>query len=127
MYSLSAGYGNPAYKAERASSAHADLGRLAATVLDSPDVGRRVPMPFVMPAVKAVAQSALREDASAPGANVEGARQRADQQAQQGQDGADAKAGAKLSDEALDALAHEFADRIARRMKREQERRGLCR
>jgi hypothetical protein len=111
----------------RASSAHADLGRLAATVLDSPDVGRRVPMPLVMPAVKAVAQSALREDASARGANVDGAKQRADQQAQQGQNAADSKAGAQLSDEALEALAHEFADRIARKMKREQERRGLCR
>lgn len=108
----------------RASSAHADLGRLAATVLDSPDVGRRVPMPLVMPAVKAVAQSALREDASAPGANVDGAKQRADQQ---GQNAVDSKAGAQLSDEALEALAHEFADRIARKMKREQERRGLCR
>ncbi len=111
----------------RASSAHADLGRLAATVLDSPDVGRRVPMPLVMPAVKAVAQSALREDASARGANVDDAKQRADQQAQQSQNAADAKAGAQLSDEALEGLAYELADRIARRMKREQERRGLCR
>ncbi|MCB9728362.1 MAG: hypothetical protein H6744_04475 [Deltaproteobacteria bacterium] len=110
----------------RASSAHADLGRLAATVLDAPDVGRRVPMPLVVPVVKAVAQSALREDASAPGANVDSAKQRANQQSDDAKSSADSSAGAKLSDEALDAMAHEFADRIARRMKREQERRGLC-
>lgn len=111
----------------RASAAHADLGRLAATVLSAPDVGRRVPMPLVMPAVKAVAQTALREGDSTPGTNVDSARGRANQQAQQKQAATESKGGGELSEEALEALAHEFADRIGRRMKREQERRGLCR
>src|SRR5690606_29907074 len=58
----------------RASTTHADLGRLASAIVSSSESTQRAPMPLVAPAVKAVAQTALRDSktSSAPSQPAQG-------------------------------------------------------
>lgn len=105
----------------RASTTHADLGRLASAIVSSSESGQRAPMPLVAPAVKAVAQTALRDSktSSAPS------------QPAGGSGGAPADAGkrgpvdAKMSEKAIEMLAVEMANRVARLMGLMKERIGV--
>jgi hypothetical protein len=108
----------------RAATPHANLGQLAARIMETSAVAGQAPMPLVAPAVKAVAQTALRKgreesmggEAAASGGGAPSAA-----------DGASSDAPAdagKMGKAAFETLAYEMADRIARRLKREQERRG---
>lgn len=105
----------------RASTTHADLGRLASAIVSSSGASQRAPMPLVAPAVKAVAQTALRDSktSSAPS------------QPAQGSGGASADAGkrgpvdAKMSEKAIEMLAVEMANRVARLMGLMKERIGV--
>ena len=89
----------------------------------SPSAGA-APMPLVAPAVKAVAQTALRKGRE-ESMGGEGASSGVDEAAAPpgGDSGAVSEAG-KLSKAAFEKLAYEMADRVARRLKREQERKG---
>ena len=104
----------------KAATAHADLGKLAAAIVGSSESSGRAPMPLVAPAAKAVAQTALR-DAKTNSANSP---------AQQG-GGGGAQAGsrgpvdAKMSEKAVEMLAIEMANRVARLMGLTNERRGI--
>ncbi len=105
----------------RASTTHADLGKLAAAIVGSSESGQRAPMPLVAPAVKAVAQTALRDSktGSSPSQPAQGS----------GGGGADAgKRGpvdAKMSEKAVEMLAIEMANRVARLMGLMKERIGV--
>lgn len=105
----------------RASTTHADLGKLAAAIVGNSESGQRAPMPLVAPAVKAVAQTALRDSktGSSPSQPAQGS----------GGGGADAgKRGpvdAKMSEKAVEMLAVEMANRVARLMGLMKERIGV--
>ena len=87
--------------------------------------GDRSAMPLVSPALQAVASQAML---SAKTEQAPGDRVRSEQAA--GSRGTDAAAEASqageasLSREAFEALAQQMADRVARQMKRDRERRG---
>ena len=108
----------------RKSTPHADLGNLAAKIMENSPSAGAAPMPLVAPAVKAVAQTALRKgrdesmgaDASSSAAGA--------LDAPPGGDSNRSSEAAKLSKAAFEKLALEMADRVARRLKREQERKG---
>ncbi|MGM0576312.1 MAG: hypothetical protein ACQEXJ_11330 [Myxococcota bacterium] len=108
-----------------AGTSHADLGRLAESVLDAPDAGERVPLPLVAPAVKAVAQTAMRKPSSEQRSGASSRDGRAGDSSPSPAEGSAPEA--ELSKEAFESLALEMADRIARRMKRDKERRGIWR
>jgi len=102
----------------RASTSHADLGKLAAAIVGNSESGKRAPMPLVAPAAKAIAQTALRKSASEATTKAGGGG------------GGGAKKGAagpepKLSEKAIDALAVEMANRVARLMGLMKERIGV--
>ena len=112
------------------STAHADLGRMTSSVMDAPRTSPETAMPLVAPAMKAVAQTALRKSRGeqAAGSETSSAASSATNKAN-GPDntGQSASGEPVLSKEAFEALAVKMADRVARRMKREQERRGQWR
>lgn len=105
-----------------ASTTNANLSGLAATAASSGAAGSRVAFPLVAPAVKAVAQTALRsarsESMESGGGRVEGVHGDAGP-------GADAEAAPKLTRQALQKLAKNLAGPVAKILKRDQEdRRG---
>lgn len=103
----------------RASTSHADLGKLAAAIVGSSEAGKRAPMPLVAPAAKAVAQTALRKGGNESVAAHRGA----------GAGGGGGKSAhrpaPKLSEKAIEALAVEMANRVARLMSLMKERIGV--
>ncbi|MFO0749647.1 MAG: hypothetical protein U1F43_28850 [Myxococcota bacterium] len=103
----------------RASTAHADLGKLAAAIVGNSEAGKRAPMPLVAPAAKAVAQTALRKagNESVGSAGGSGGGGGSPQSRGPGQP-------PKLSEKAIDALAVEMANRVARLMSLMKERIG---
>ncbi|MCC6622614.1 MAG: hypothetical protein IT385_15230 [Deltaproteobacteria bacterium] len=102
----------------RASTGHADLGKLAAAIVGSSETARRAPMPLVAPAAKAVAQTALRKDRRESVASGRGGRG--------GRGGGGGRpAEAKLSEQAIESLAIEMATRVARLMGLMKERIGV--
>jgi len=101
----------------RASTAHADLGKLAAAIVGSSETARRAPMPLVAPAAKAVAQTALRKSKRETVASGRGGRG--------GGGGAAKPAEAKMSEQAIESLAIEMATRVARLMGLMKERIGV--
>ncbi len=105
------------------SVGNANLGGLAASVVGESG-SARVPMPLVAPAVKAVAQTALLSSRAeeSPAARVSSSSAPAG--GASSQEAATPAEAPSLTKEALEALAVEMADRIARRMKREKERTG---
>ncbi|MGB0589001.1 MAG: hypothetical protein ACPGU1_04895 [Myxococcota bacterium] len=108
----------------RESTPHADLGQLAAKIMEIAPAAGEAPMPLVAPAVKAVAQTALRKGrGESMGGDAATAGGDAAPSAAGGESGAASEAG-KLSKAAFEKLAYEMADRVARRLKREQERKG---
>ena len=104
----------------KASTTHADLGGMAASVLDAKGAGR-VPMPLVAPAVKAVAQTALRSSTTEqrPSGGGGGGLGGPDGESEAGK-----AAQPELSKEAFEKLCIEMADRFELRAKRNAERRG---
>jgi len=109
-------------KTGSAASTQGDLSGLAATAASSSAAGSRVAFPLVAPAVKAVAQTAMRsarsESMEPGGGRVEGVRGDAGP-------GADASAAPKLSKAALQKLARDMAGRVAKILDRnEKDRRG---
>ena len=103
-----------------ASTAHADLGRMASHAVGSSQGAGRVPLPLVAPAVKAVAQSAHLHSSNEAVQTHDGG---GDESASSG-GGSGGSDGAKMSDAALKALAPEMADLVARLQQRDHERRG---
>lgn len=102
------------------STAHADLGKLAAAIVGSSESSGRAPMPLVAPAAKAVAQTALRaaktdsnNSSAAPGGGRPAAA------------GSRGPVDAKMSEKAVEMLAIEMANRVARLMGLTNERRGI--
>jgi len=103
-------------------AASVDYGQLAAAAVR--ELGpSRVSLPYVAPAVKAVAQSALLEPRNAP---AEGSGSAPPQSGGTGGNkGAEGGGGQPtLSKAAMKKLAIEMADRVARLLQREKERRG---
>lgn len=97
---------------------HADLGRLASAIVGHSESATRAPMPLVAPAAKAVAQTALRDAKTRSAANET-------ESAATGSDANTQVAGpTKLSDEAIEKLALEMANRVSRLMGLADERRG---
>jgi hypothetical protein len=109
----------------REGTSHAELGQLAAKIMEIVPSAGEAPMPLVAPAVKAVAQTALRKgrDESLGGGDASSGGADAAVSSPGGDSGAASVAG-KLSKAAFEKLAYEMADRVARRLKREQERKG---
>jgi hypothetical protein len=101
------------------STAHVDMKALAASAFGSGNA-KNGSMPLVAPAVKAVAQTAMRSSKSeeAPAATP------SVQQAPSEEGATPASAGG-MNDKAMDQLAQEMAGRISRRLKREKDRRGI--
>ena len=101
------------------STSHVDMEALAASAFGSGNTTKGS-MPLVAPAVKAVAQTAMRSSKSeeAPAATP------SVQQAPSDEEAAPASAGG-MDDKAMDQLAQEMAGRISRRLKREKDRRGI--
>ncbi len=102
-----------------ATTPEIDLGKFAAAVASSGESAARVPMPLVAPAVKAVAQTALRSSKSeaAPGSSGGGGGSSKSSEA--------ASKSEKLSERALELLAVELANRISVRLGRDRERMGI--
>jgi hypothetical protein len=98
---------------------------MAARVRGAATGGARSAMPLVAPAMQAVASHAMRSATSerAPGDRVRSAQvtDGASQVADEPQTG---QTEASLSREAFEALAQQMADRVARELKRDRERRG---
>ncbi len=104
----------------RASTTHADLGKLASAIASSAAASSRAPMPLVAPAVKAVAQTALRSAKTESTASSRSGGGKGES----GEGGASAEA-QKISEQAMDQLAIEVASRVARIMGRDKERIGI--
>jgi hypothetical protein len=102
-----------------ASTSHADLGSMAAAAASAPAAGTRVPLPLVAPAIKAVAQAALRKPSAEPVADAGPRREAQPEESRQGR-GRDDTGG----DEEFEKLARAIATRIRDRMEREKDRRG---
>ena len=105
----------------RASTSHADLGKLAASIVGSSDTSSRAPMPLVAPAVKAIAQTALR-DATTNSAVSNNSSSGGSTPPAAGSRG---PVDAKMSEKAIEMLAIEMANRVARLMGLTNERRGI--
>jgi hypothetical protein len=103
----------------RASTTHADLGKLAAAIVGSAQTSQRAPMPLVAPAVKAVAQTALLD--SRNGSRAAPRPAAADQGGTEQRGAVDAK----MNDKALEMLAVEMATRVSRLMGLMKERIGV--
>ncbi|MCB9736274.1 MAG: hypothetical protein H6745_27115 [Deltaproteobacteria bacterium] len=105
----------------RASTSHADLGRLAAAIVSQSQTAQKAPMPLIAPAAKAVAQSALRNPT-----NEAPTGKKSSKPAQKA-GGADKGKGEKvtLSEEAMEQLAFEMVGRIVRRLGQDKERIGI--
>ena len=109
----------------RESTPHADLGSLAAKIMDSSPSAGAAPMPLVAPAVKAVAQTALRKPRDeSVGTDGGGSGSSEAPAGPPGGDSGRTSEASKSSKAAFEKLALEMADRVARRLKREQERKG---
>jgi hypothetical protein len=104
----------------RAATSHADLGKLAAAIAGSVEASSRAPMPLVAPAVKAVAQTALRDAKTGP-------EERRAAPAAAGAAGNEQRGAvsAKMNDKALEMLAVEMATRVSRLMGLMKERIGM--
>jgi len=104
----------------KASTTHADLGKLASAIVGGSDSGSRAPMPLVAPAAKAIAQTALRDDKNASASSNSSTGGSSPAPA-----GSRGPTDAKMSDKAVELLAIEMASRVARLMGLTNERRGI--
>ena len=103
-----------------------ELDQMTARVRGTAMGGERSAMPLVANSMEAVAQSAMRSATTerAPGDRVH--EERVSSATNQGSE-TSGETGAQdntLSKEAFEALAQQMADRVARELKRERERRG---
>jgi hypothetical protein len=106
----------------RTSTPHADLGKLASAIIGSAESAQRAPMPLVAPAAKAIAQTALRAPKSESVGRSGGSSGQGGKKQAGGQGG---PTDAKMSEEAIEMLAIEMANRVARLMGLKNERRGI--
>jgi|GEM_PF-2259418 len=104
----------------KASTTHADLGKLASAIVGGGDSGGRAPMPLVAPAAKAIAQTALRDDKNS--SNTSNSSTGGSPPPAAGSRG---PTDAKMSEKAVEMLAIEMANRVARLMGLTNERRGI--
>ena len=109
----------------RGAGPRRDLDQMSARVRGTSMGGERSSMPLIANSMQAVAQSAMRSATTerAPGDRVH------EERVSSATHGAEAESGAgaqenTLSKEAFEALAQQMADRVARELKRERERRG---
>ena len=106
-------------------SPDADLGRIADGAMGAAPRDQAA-MPLIAPAVQAVAQSALRSARSeqSPGERVRAEEKHGAPAAAGEETGPERTEAGQLTREAFEQLALQMADRIARRMQRDRERRG---
>lgn len=109
----------------RGAGPRRDVDQMAARVRGTSMGGERSSMPLIANSMQAVAQSAMRSATTerAPGDRVH------EERVTSATRGADSEGEATsqentLSKEAFEALAQQMADRVARELKRERERRG---
>lgn len=99
---------------------HADLGSMASSVMDAP-AASRVPMPLVAPAVKAVAQTALRSPTTepSPGSGTGGGMR------DTGGGGPSSAPSRGLSEDETEALVERIVHRVRLLQELERERIGV--